>query len=184
MPIRIVQSNVSSVGPSSERKPLTKGQRSKRYIILSVLAVHRPFYISIWLRRNWPSFQNINHCVVGNNIMQLPVVDVKTKAVFLQNVVRHGVEKKVLLGGCSKMVLTVLSNLIIVCIVLLTSFFIATISSIKDQNSVLVIVFNFVFLRAKKDSKRMIFLCRLVHVDNDLAKARLHRRFLLRSFSF
>ena len=26
---------------------LTKGQRSKRYTILSVLAVHRPFYISI-----------------------------------------------------------------------------------------------------------------------------------------
>ena len=35
--------NVSSVGPSSERK----GQCSKSQTILSVLAVHRPFYISI-----------------------------------------------------------------------------------------------------------------------------------------
>ena len=34
LPVRIVWSNVSSIGPSSEA-------------ILSVLAVHRPFYISI-----------------------------------------------------------------------------------------------------------------------------------------
>ena len=84
LPIRIVKSNISTVGPYrkyiknrvnsykrnnhvTENKPisdyfsyinspaflfifcfsLTKGQRSKRYTLLSVLAVHQPFYISI-----------------------------------------------------------------------------------------------------------------------------------------
>ena len=51
LPIRIIKSNVSSVGSSSERnrKPcfsLTKGQRSKRQTLF-VSAVHQPFYISI-----------------------------------------------------------------------------------------------------------------------------------------
>ena len=45
----IVQSNVSSIGPSSDRScfSLTKGQCSKRQTVLSALAVHQPFYISI-----------------------------------------------------------------------------------------------------------------------------------------
>ena len=49
LPIRIAQSNVSSVGPSSKKNlfSLKKGQCSKRQTILSVLAVHQPFYISI-----------------------------------------------------------------------------------------------------------------------------------------
>ena len=44
------KSNVSSVGPTSERKharSLTEGQRSKRWSLLSISAVHQPFYISI-----------------------------------------------------------------------------------------------------------------------------------------
>ena len=52
LPIRIVKSNVLSAGPLSERRAfprfyLTKGQRSKRQILLSVSAVHQPFNISI-----------------------------------------------------------------------------------------------------------------------------------------
>ena len=52
LPIRIVQSNVSSVGPSSERNnSLTKGQRSKRQTILSVLAVYTNFFIFRFIKK-------------------------------------------------------------------------------------------------------------------------------------
>ena len=45
----LVQSNVSSVRPLSERFGfcLTKGQRSKHQTLLSVSAVHQPFHILI-----------------------------------------------------------------------------------------------------------------------------------------
>ena len=48
LPIQIVKSNISSIGPSSAGLfSLTKGQHSKRYTLLSVSAVHQPFHISI-----------------------------------------------------------------------------------------------------------------------------------------
>ena len=68
--------------------PLTKGQCSKRQTILSVLAVHRPFYISIlfyidcvWLLTSWeylPQKQigcyfhaDVTNCVVTSDMLKL-----------------------------------------------------------------------------------------------------------------
>ena len=52
-----------SIGPSSVSLMLTKGQRSKRQTLLSVLAVHQPFYISIciilWLTTDDLSQQGV-----------------------------------------------------------------------------------------------------------------------------
>ena len=48
LPIWKVKSNISSVGPLSERISfsLTKGLHSKRWSVLSKSAVHQPFHIS------------------------------------------------------------------------------------------------------------------------------------------
>ena len=77
-----------ALAPSSEKScfSLTKGQHSKRYTILSVLAVHQPFYTSICIstlptQRTtfYSNSQLTKQCVCHNCVLQLFNTFVRTK---------------------------------------------------------------------------------------------------------